>query len=784
MTKILFIILLLTSASASAQSFKLSGTVRNQKGDAIAGATVYILNTNYNTATDSKGSFVLKNIPAGDFQLRVSAISYASFVGGVKITNRNALLDIKLQTDNVSLDEVTVSAQKREEDPQKLPLAITTLSAKQVDDARLWTIRDITAFVPNLYSANPGDNRNVTSIRGITTTSYDQAVATYIDGVNQFGLDTYIAQLEDIDHIEILRGPQGTLYGRNAMGGVINIVTKQPTNEFRGFASVDLGNYGLQRYNLGIRLPIIKNKLFLGASALYSKQNGFYTNLYNHSRFDDQHSLMGNYFLKYLVSDRLSLTLNVKHVENRNNGAFPLASDPATALSQPFTVDQNATTTLIDNIFNSSLSVQYTGPAFNFTSQSAYQSNYRYYTKPIDGDFSPIDGVSIVDNYGSDYNKVKVATQEFRFTSPASQSNFKWVGGLYGFYENNPVKQGTYFGDDAALVGSPMTDFTSIAINKEHLYGAAVFGQATYTFNNKLEATLGLRYDYEHDELAIKGEYQPNGQAAIVTQGDTSSKAGFHAFSPKASLNYRISDNNNLYAVYSRGFRTGGISQLGSDPSQPPLYAYNPESSNNYEIGTKNIFFDDRLHVNADVFYTTVNNAQVPTLILPDAITITRNAGKMHSYGAEAELMAKLFKGFEADYNFGYTHARYASLITANNGSVVDLDGNRQVFTPDITSLLALQYDRRFKPSSKLKFVARAEWRYLGKQYFDLANTISQNPYNIFNARIGVSTNNYGLYLWGGNVFNKHYIDYAYDFGASHLGNPRTFGVSLKVNLY
>lgn len=782
MTKILSIILLLTGVYASAQSLKLSGSVQNQKGEAIAGATVNILNTNYSTATDSKGFFVLKNIPVGDFQVRVSAVGYASFVGDVKIANSNAVLDINLQTDNVSLGEVTVSAQKRDEDPQKLPLAITTLSAKQIEDARLWTTRDITAFVPNLYSANPGDNRNVTSVRGITTTSYDQAVATYIDGVNQFGLDTYIAQLEDVDHIEILRGPQGTLYGRNAMGGVINIVTKQPTNDFRGFASVDFANYGLQRYNLGIRLPIIKNKFFFGASALYSKQNGFYTNLYNNSRFDDQHSLMGNYYLKYLASDRLSLTLNVKHVENRNNGAFPLASDPATALSQPFTVDQNATTTLIDNVFNSSLSLQYTGHAFNFTSQSAYQSNYRYYTKPIDGDFSSIDGVSIIDNYGSDYNKVKVATQEFRFTSPASQSNLKWVGGLYGFYENNPVKQGTYFGDDAALVGSPMTDFTSIATNKEHLYGAAVFGQATYSFNSKLDATLGLRYDYEHDELAIKGEYQPNGQAAIVTQADTSSKAGFHAFSPKASLNYHISDNNHLYAVYSRGFRTGGISQLGSDPSQPPLYAYNPESSNNYEIGTKNTFLDDRLRINTDVFYTTVNNAQVPTLILPDAITITRNAGKMHSYGVEAELMVKFFKGLEADYNFGYTHARYTSLMVASNGSTVDLNGNRQVFTPDVTSLLALQYEQHFSSSSKFKFIARTEWRYLGKQYFDLANTVGQNPYCVFNARVGVSNNNYGLYLWGGNLFNKHYIDYAYDFGASHLGNPRTLGVSLKVN--
>lgn len=780
LTVLLFLVFNLVVKAQS--STNLSGNVSSLNASAIEGANIYLLNTNFRTVSNGKGQFQLKNIPAGKYQLQVSAVGYATLLREVEVNENMPALSLQLTDANLKLDEVVVSAQKREEEVQKLPLAVTTFSAKQVDDDRLWTIRDITALVPNLYSANPGDNRNVTSVRGITTTSYDQAVATYVDGVDQFGLDTYIAQLEDIDHIEVLRGPQGSLYGRNAMGGVINIVTKQPTNEIEGFAGVDFGNYALERYNLGIRLPLIKDKLFLGASALFTQQDGFYTNLYTHTRFDDQHSLMGNYYLKYLATDRLSITLNVKHVENRNNGAFPLASDPATALSQPFTVDQNAVTTLIDNIFNSSLSVQYSGHSFNFTSQTAYQTNYRYYTKPIDGDFSAIDGVSIEDNYGPAYNKVKVGTQEFRFSSPASQSAFKWVGGVYGFDESNPVKQGTHFGADAALVGSSMTDFTSIAVNDEKLYGAAVFGQATYTLDKVLDFTLGLRYDYEHDKLNIEGEYQPDGQPAIVTRTDTSSGAGFHALSPKASIFYHITDNNGLYTVYSRGFRTGGISQLSSDPTQPPLYDYSPETSNNYELGSKNNLFNDKLRFNADVFYTTVNNAQVPTLILPDAITITRNAGKLHSYGAEAELMAKPVSGIEADYSFGYTHARYTSLNLANNGTAANLNGNQQIFTPDITSILGLQYEQPLQSSSKLKFIARAEWQYLGKQYFDLANTISQNPYNLFNGRIGVSAKNYGVYLWGGNLFNKHYIDYAYDFGAAHLGNPRTFGISLKTN--
>jgi iron complex outermembrane receptor protein len=566
------------------------------------------------------------------------------------------------------------------------------------------------------------------------------------------------------------------------MGGVINIITKQPGNQTSGFAEVDFGNYSQQRYSLGLRTPLIKDRLFLGVSGLFTRQNGFYTNEFTNTRFDNQHSFMGNYYLKYLATPRLSFTVNVKHVANRNNGAFPLASDPVTALSDPFKVNQNNTTTLVDNILNTSLSIKYTGKDFNFTSQSAYQANYRYYTSPIDGDFSPIDGVSIVNNYGKNYNNVKVGTQEFRFSSPATASDLKWVGGLYGFYQSNPVKQGTHFGDDAALLGAPFPDFTSINTNKLNQYGLAAFGQVTYSLTDQLDVIAGLRYDYQHNKQSVKGEFQLDGQPSMVTQADTASTAHFKAFSPKVSLAYRVNANSNLFAGYSRGFRTGGISQLGSDPSQPPLYAYSPETSNNFELGSKNTFWDNRLRVNATVFYTRVNNAQVPTLILPDAITVTRNAGKLESEGAELELAAQLFKGFEADYNFGYTHARYKSLLIASNGDALNLSGNHQVFTPDVTSVLALQYGYDIGESHRYKLIARTEWRYLGNQYFDLANQVKQNAYHLFNGRVGVATKKVGVYVWAANIFNKHYIDYAYDFGAAHLGNPRTFGLSLRTD--
>ncbi|QEM20520.1 TonB-dependent receptor [Mucilaginibacter sp. P4] len=555
---LLFVVIAFSARSQTRGDF--SGTVTDRKNQPIAGATVYLLNTNYQTSADRSGKFILKSITAGKYTLHISAIGYAAKNIPVIIIGTSRPITIQLNDASNQLDEVTVSAQKTEEQAQRVPFSISTLSAKQIQDYRLWDLKDLTAIVPNLNSGAPGDGRTVTGIRGIVTTSYDPAVATYVDGVNQYGLDTYIPQLLDVDRIEVLRGPQGTLYGRNATGGVINVITRQPSNTLSGFAGVDVGNYNQQRYTLGIKAPLVKDKLYLGVAGIYSGFNGFYTNTFNNTHFDKQHYFLGNYYLKFLATSKLAFTLNVKNYNNRNNGAFTLAGSPDDALSHPFEVNQNATTKMVDNTFQSSLTANYSGNDFNFTSQTSYQVNNRYYTTPIDGDFSPIDAVSIINNYGGKWNKVKTTIQEFRFTSPASStSKLKWAAGTYGFYHYAPNRQGTYFGDDAGAVGSPVTDFTSINTNTDRNYGIAVYGQATYAVNEQFDITAGLRYDYEHKKENVMGEFLPKGGESVVTRSDTSSTAHYKAFTPKVSLAYHVSAHNNLFATYSRGFRAGAL---------------------------------------------------------------------------------------------------------------------------------------------------------------------------------------------------------------------------------
>lgn len=701
-----------------------------------------------------------------------------SIIAGLSLTSQISFAQTNDTIPETQLGEVMVTAQKETENLQKVPFSVSALDDRKVEEMNLWQTKELRGYIPNFYSSNPGDNRNVISIRGITTTSYEPAVATYVDGVNQFGLDTYFFLLNDVERIEVLRGPQGTLYGRNAMGGVMNVITKPKSEELSGFARVDLGNYGFARLAAGLKTMLLPQKLYLGVSVLSDKFDGYYTNLYDNSDFDTQKNFLVAGNINYLFARNWEAIVNFKSNTGRNNGPFSLAPDPDSALENPFEVNQNATTEMVDNSQNFSLVVKNSGPRFNFTSQTAYQNNYRYYKTPIDGDFSPIDGVSIVNDYGTDWNTVSVWTQEFRLASANRGQKLNWQLGFFGFTSDAPTKQGTYFGDDAELVGSPISNFTTINTNISTGYGLAFFGQATYSLTDKLKLTAGLRSDYEKKELTVGQEMDFGQGDPMVTQSDTTGNVNYNAISPKVALAYQLANTNEIYGSYSRGFRPGGLTQIGSDPSNPPLFAYDPEFSNNFEIGSKNYFFNRKMRVNVSAFITKIEDVQVPGLVLPDAIVVTQNAGDLTSTGVEWEINTIPAKDLSIDWSFGYTHATFDNLMLPEESGEVDYAGNKQIFTPDVTSMVAVQWTPQFFNSNQLNWMVRGEWLYFGEQFFNLQNTISQDAYQIANVKFGVASDTMELTLWAKNIFDETYIDYAYNFGPSHLGNPATFGLT------
>ena len=793
--KLITLIFCVSVSYTTSFSQSISGEITSKSGDKLSGANIKILNSNLGTVTDADGKYQFKKVPLGSIILEISTVGYSTKTQKITTkSNQSQAFNIVLTESNAQLEEVVVSAEKVEQNVQKLPMAVSVITAKQASDYRLWNVKDLSAIIPNMYTASPGDDKNNTSIRGITSASYDQPVATYVDGVNQFRLDAYIPQLIDIERIEVLRGPQGTLYGRNSMGGVINIITKQPTNKTAGFAEVNVGSFGTQRYTTGVKTPLIKDHLFVGASVMVDARDGFYTNVFNNSKFDVHNSFTGNYFVKYVASPKFSATFNVKHYNRQNAGTFTLAPyDIAKVDSLKFKVNYNAFAKVHDNTLNASAVLNYFGEKMNITSITAYQSNVTYYHSPIDADvqlpfeLQGLDVNSIEVKNDNDQNKVSFWTQELRLNSSTnSDSRLAWTLGGFGFTQYNPTSQSLLIGKDGENFGQPANaKITNNTLSDN--YGYSLFGQATYAITPKLGLTAGLRYDYENQKLRVGSLFSIGGDT-FPTLGDTSATTNFSAVSPKVSLNYQLSDQQIIYASYTRGYRAGGLSQIAFDPSDAPLVAFKPEYSSNFELGWKGTYFDNRLRANVTLFTTQVTNAQTPNLVPELGFrVITSNAGNFSSTGIETEISANLFKGLQIDWNFGTTAATYSTLslpqtdYSSGEPKTVqtNFSGNRQILTPSFTSMLALQYSVAL--NKKIQYVARGEWRLLGKQYFDLPNKYSQDDYSTFNVRTGFSTKNYDLMFWGRNLSNTTYISYAFNFGAATLGNPRTVGVSLMA---
>ena len=778
---LLCLIVLISTSVFSQETFTLSVSAKNEKGVFINNLDARFLNYSPIADGKEKEKIIFSTIPKGYYELVIKADGYATTVWRGQIDKSQDIV-VTLESSFTKLDEVVVTSDKKETALLNSATSITTINAKQIRDMRIWEIGDLSGFAPNLNIANSGDNRNVSGIRGMVTTSYDQSVATYIDGVAQFNLDTYIPQLNEIESIDIIRGAQGTFYGRNAMGGVINITTKKPGNSKQINAGVQIGNNGQKRINASLNTPLVKNKLFLGLSALHDAKNGFYTNEFLGNDFDKQQQTMLNFQLRYFLSKQWSVQADLKQYISKNDGAFPLVNDLEALFNEPYKLSQNLSAPMRDNSGNGSLVIKHKGKKTDLTLQHSRQRNYRYYEKTLDADFSPADIVGIYNNYGKDFNTVNVVTNELRLNSVKNNetSPFEWSAGIYQFMQKSPTKQATVFGNDAGLFGVPDKNFSIISINKGANNGLAAYGHFSYNISEKFTVNGGMRIDRENRKLTIGSEYEKQPTPAFPIMSDTTGKTSFGAFSPKLGIQYKPSLNQILYLSFSRGFRSGGLTGISSDPSQIPLSAYNPEYSNMFEAGFKGQDKQKLFRYAVALFYNNVRDIQTPLLLLPDAVTIIQNAGKMNAYGVEAEMEILLTKGLSLQYNGGLTNAEYSTLDAVSNGSQVDYSGNKQVFTPTSTNYLSAQYQKML---GKNEWMIRAEYNHTGSQFFDLANKIEQKAYGLVNFRTGIRTKQFDISIWGRNLLGKKYINYAYDFGAAHLGNPRMIGIGLGWRL-
>lgn len=767
----------------------IKGAIKSSTGEVIAFANIVVLNSSNGSVADKDGNFSLQ-LDRGTYQVQFSAINYASKVLEIVVTDNVQTINVMLLGSTQTLGEVVVTANKREEDIINVSTSITSLSAKKIEDTRTWGLGGLTALVPNYTYQELGvPFQQVQSIRGIQVFSENPAVSTYIDDVNNIDILANGFAFTDIERIEVLRGPQGTLFGRNAMGGVVNIITKKPTNKTSGFAEVGVGNLGLQRHSAGFKAPIIKNKLFFGANGLYQSQDGYWKNdttgtdatdgRANGKTVGGEKNLYGNLYLKWLPTKRISLTFNLKGQRDwsNNTGFFVSQSNDSIALANPDKINLARVGEHERNIFNTSLVAKYFGNKVTLTSISAYQT--------IGLSFKDIDFPGFYHSFyenaiGESLPPQKVYSEELRINSNSS-SKLQYTAGFYGFSQVG-------YEPSTNLAFEVAPDIYSIFRNRSNNFGIAGFGELSYQITKKLKATAGIRYDYEKREATFNGFGEASFVGGVFTQlrPDTTVSGNYAALSPKFALNYAVHQRSNIYVSYTRGFRAGGVNaqKVPVNVSQ----TFDPEYSNNYEIGYKTFLADNKLSVGASAFLIQWQKLQFFNLVAP--FTYAReNVGDAQSSGVELEISAIPVKGLVIDGSFGFNQTEYkdfdlkrVNFFTAVE-TITPIGGNKLSNAPSHTIFLGAQYE--IEVTSKLKAVLRAEVRNIGKYYTDIQNQIEQPAYTLFNSRVGLVYSNYSLFFWGQNLNNERYLAFGNadsSFGRSvRTAAPRTLGITLSA---
>lgn len=795
MIKYIWVILLGILAVQTMAAQNVSGMVLDVKNEPIENVNILILNTEKGTVSDTNGAFSL-TVEQGEHTLQLSKLGYGTQAITIKPKTDSDHLVVVLRSSNEFLDEVVVTSQKREQTVQKIPIAITSLNAKRLKETRTWDLKDITGLIPNYTYTKLGVGfQQIQSIRGIQAFSDNPAVATYIDGVNSLDISAGGLQLIDVERIEVLRGPQGTLYGRNALGGVVNIITKRPTNRKEGFYEGSIGNFGLQRHGFGYKTPLIEDKLFFGIAAQYQYSDGFLTNSTEGTvnpqpgqdgrQVGDESSTYGNLFLKWLPNDRWDATLNLKaQLDKSDASRYLLAvTNDSLALANPDKIFLSRVGEHERNLFNSSLAVNYKAGNFKITSVSAYQR--------IGLRFDDIDFTSNIPNQVySTYNDGKVGvfnkpqevfSEEIRISSNNRNERLNYTAGAFYFNQTNQIA-----GSNARLIGVDSLNVSSTIGKNE---GIAFFGEINYSFAEKFTATAGLRYEYENRKSIDSNFNDVNGTIDYSLPRREVS-GNYDALLPKFALSYAVDKNQNLYANYTKGFRAGGINPgiLTEDAPKD----FNPEYSDNFEMGYKTSWFNNRLQVNADVLYINWSNLQFINSF-GNFVFATTNVGDARSSGIEMEAIAKPIKGLQLEANLGLLDTEYKNFILSRdnidpaNGEIITelttISGNQLANAPEHTLFLAVQYGFPVFKNYDLTF--RGELKNIGKQYTDIQNDLKVDPYNLINTLVTISNGKYTFSAWIRNLGDERYIEYG--TGDTSLGRstiisePRTFGATFNL---
>ncbi len=641
-----------------------------------------------------------------------------------------------------TLPPVVITAEKRQTEEQKTPVAVTVFTAQDLEDRNLKTVHDVLAQVPNLMQVDTIGGNTMAAFRGSVTSMGTETnpLVIYVDGVPVDSYSSMDASLLNIERIEVLRGAQSTLYGKNAFSGVVNIISKKPDNTHTGKVYIDGGSEWSMEGGVTTSGPIIEDKLFFSLSGSHDYRDGY---MKGPNSNDERNTRVKGQF-RLLPTNDSELNLHLAYTKYEE-GPLPVVKG-----SDPSLHDWASDTDHRDKeTFSAALHSAVDFSAAELKSVTTFRSD--------DMRASHDNSTYMVGTYNEYDESSWEATQEFRVQSPAdSDAGFSWLAGVYGGYRDLDRKK--WF-TPSTTINFPYTD---------KMTEFAPFGQVEVPlFVDALKLTTGLRWQYVKREATIKTIF--GGSPWVNEDLDES----WEEFLPKAVLSYQITDDYMVYAGVNRSFLPGGFSRQVM-PGIAEL-TYKPQYAWNYEVGAKTSWLENRLNANLTLFYSKYTDMHVTSMNMIIGGPVATNAGKVTAYGAEAELDAQILPGLRGTASVGYTHAEFDE-YTATNALGVDVDysGKRVQYTPEYTGNLSLVYRH------STGFMGQAGVQYASKMYWDAGNSASQGSVTTVNAKIGYEAESFDVYLYATNLFDKRYSTlYESTMNYSLTAPPREVGVQM-----
>lgn len=663
--------------------------------------------------------------------------------------------------------------------------SVSVLSGVTLTDRGITSVRELTAVTPNLatFDAN-GDRTPRFSLRGLRENnfSYGQsAVAIYVDDVPYSDLYTRGVPLFDIYSGEFYRGPQPTLFGANRPGGVLNLMTRLPGNEWHGRAGGSYGNYNAWAVEAGASGPVVRDRLFFGVSGIFNQRDGYFDNLVTGNDPDHHETLAGRAQLRWTPTDRLDLTFSAAADRFRDGGVIVR---PLTAPGDLYDVKYDQDGFNHQDSQTYALRGAWTGEQLKAISVTSW----RRWEQEVAGDFDfaeffspfnfPLNGLQ-----GFASPEVRQWSQEIRIESLDRDAKLKWNAGAYWSELTTDFASGYVYGPLAPVVVSSNapssgTDLTS-GRNRNENY--AVFAQGTYSLTEALDFTAGLRYEFV--DVAGHRNHTFDGFPIAAPQNYSTD---FSSLQPSAVLTWRFAPAWTAWARFTTGFQPGGFSSSSDNSS---VSKYGAAESLHYEIGVSARLLEDKLIASATGFWIDTHNYQVYRPVVTfDGVSsgldfYILNAHQARTLGGELELSAVPCEYFEARLAAGYQHAEFREFTTPGPFSQ-DFGGNEINFVPEFT------LDASVTARTKCGFYATLGVTVIGQYWFDEANTVEQNAFALLYARAGWQQKNFGVSVFGRNLGSTEYYANALDLGprggpSSFLvgtpGDPLTFGGQIEL---